>query len=171
MTKRIIQLCYRKIIDSNAQKAWDKYVFEDTFTEYLMQSQLYNQEKKYNTFSELINNIPAAEKLHFLVGVAANGYIKQLNEKVPDIVNNLGKLFLPFKNYRFEIINSDAKYKAAHQVAVNFYTTPLIWLDTVGNQLLVALNAGDNNDGVLLTEMFSLQPFLSIYSVKEMYEL
>ena len=122
MTKRIIQLCYRKIIDSNAQKACDKYVFEDTFTEFLMQSQLYNQEKKYSSFSELINHVPAAEKLHFLVGVAANGYLKQLNEKVPDIANNLGKLFLPFKKYRFEIISSDIKNKAKQQVAFNFYT-------------------------------------------------
>ena len=56
MQKAIIRLCYRKIIDINASEPWDKFVFEDTYTEFLMQSQLYNQEKKYTSFSNAAYN-------------------------------------------------------------------------------------------------------------------
>jgi hypothetical protein len=163
---RVIRLLYRKIIDASSQSAWDKLVFNDSYTEFLMQAQLYNQEKKYSTFGELVTYVPNAEKLHFLVSGSVVGYLKQLNGKVPDILNNTGKLFLPFSNYKFEIINSDIKDKNKHQVAVNFMSAPLTWYDTIGNQLLVALNTTPVNDEIL-TEQFALQPFLSIYSLKE----
>lgn len=157
---------YRKIIDVNSQQAWEKYVFNDSYTEFLMQAQFYNQEKKYTTFGELIAHVPNAEKLHFLVSGSIIGYLKQLNGKVPDILNNTGKLFLPFSGYKFEIINSDIKDKAKHQVAVNFMSEPLTWYDTINNQLLVSVHTDLVNDEIL-TEMFSMQPFLTIYSLKE----
>jgi hypothetical protein len=163
---KIIRLLYRKVIDVHSQKAWEKYVFNDSYTEFLMQAQFYNQEKKYTTFGELITHVPNADKLHFLVSGAIIGYLKQLNAKVPDILNNTGKLFLPFSNYKFEIINSDIKDKTQHQVAVNFMSEPLTWYDTIGNQLLVSVNADHVNDEIL-TDMFTMQPFLSIYSLKE----
>ena|SRR5581483_11798053 len=165
MQKAIIRLCYRKIIDIQASKPWDKYVFEDTYTEFLLQSQLYNQEKKYTAFSDLLHHVPAAEKLHFLVSAAAIGYLQQLHGKVPDLVNNLGRLFLPFKNFRFEIINSDIKDKSKHQVAINFFTDELVWHDTIGNQLLLSV-PGHTEEGDILTELFTIPPFVSIYSLK-----
>ena len=167
MKKRIIQLCYRKIIDVNSGDAWEKLVFEDSYREFLMQSQLYNQQKKYNSFAEIIRNDPKAEKLHFLVGASIIGYLRQLNEMVPDILNALGKHFLKFKNFRFEIINSDTRDRSKHQVAINFYSVPLKWHDTIGNQLLVSLNNEEETEEYQ-TELLTLQPFLSIYSLKEM---
>ena len=65
MAKGIIRFCYRKVIDASSGKQWDKNVFESSYKEFRMQSQFYNQEKKYNTFSELIGNVPSSEKLHF----------------------------------------------------------------------------------------------------------
>jgi hypothetical protein len=164
--QRTIRLCYRKIIDATALKPWDKYVFEDTYTEFLLQAQLYNQEKKYTSFGELIHNVPGAEKLHFLVSAAVIGYLKQLNGIVPDIVNALGMLFLPFNNYRFEIINSDIMDKSKHQVAVSFYTEPLNWHDTIGSQLMVSIPDKTEN-AEILTELVTMQPFISIYSLKQ----
>lgn len=166
MSGKIIRLCYRKIIDSSSRNIWDKYVFESTYTEFLLQSQFYNQEKKYTSFSELLLNVKGADKLHFLVSAAVTGYLQQLANKVPDILNNLGKHFLSFKNYQFEIINSDIKNKSKHQVAINFYSEPLIWHDSINNYLLLSqVNEEKNNDGAL-TELVQLQPFLSIYSLK-----
>ena len=166
MAKKIIRLCYRKVIDASSSKKWDKYVFESTYAEFLMQAQLYNQEKKYSSFSELIQNVPGTEKLHFLVSAAIVGYLQQLDGIMPDILNNLGKHFLKFSNYRFEIINSDIKNKASHQVAINFFSEPLTWHDTIENYLLVSpVNEEKTDDGVL-TDLLPLQPFLSIYSVK-----
>src|SRR4051794_29203873 len=98
MEQRSIRLCYRKIIDAASLKAWDKYVFDDTYTEFLLQAQYFNPDKKYSSFSELLINVPGSEKLHFLVSAALIGYLKQLNGKIPDIVNALGKIFLPFSN-------------------------------------------------------------------------
>lgn len=167
MSEKIIRFCYRKIIDASSQKAWDKHVFDSSYTEFLMQSQFYNKEKKYSSFSEMLHHVPGADKLHFLVSASVTGYMQQLNEQVPDIVNNLGKLFLRFKGYRFEIIDSAINDKSKHRVAVNFFTGPMILQDIIGNYLLVS-SCGDNvtTDGVL-THLVQLQSFFSIYSLKE----
>jgi hypothetical protein len=167
MTNKIIRLCYRKIIDASSQQVWDKYVFESTYAEFLLQSQFYNQEKKYTSFSELLLNVKGSEKLHFLVSAAVTGYLQQLGDKVPDVLNNLGKHFLVFKNYQFEIINSDIKNKSRHQIAVNFYSEPLLWRDTIGNYLLISSAQEEKNNDGILTNLVQLQPFLSIYSLKE----
>lgn len=165
MCKGIIRLCYRKIMDVHSRKPWDQLVFEDSYTEFLLQAQLYNQEKKYTSFSQLITHVPHAEQLHFLVSAAVMGYLQQLNGKIPDLVNVLGKLFLPFKHVRFEIINSDIKDKTKHQVAINFFTDQLTWHDTINNQLLLSV-PGNTENGELLTELFLLPAFVSIYSLK-----
>ena len=166
MQKAVIRLCYRKIISAGATALWEQYVFDDTYTEFLLQVQYYDQEKKYSSFGELVVRVPAAEKLHVLVSSAAIGYLRQLDGKVPGIVNSLDKLFLPFSNFRFEIISSDIKDKSKHQVAINFYTEPLVWHDTVGHQLLVSV-PGRKENNEILTDMFSMQPYLSIYSIQQ----
>lgn len=149
--KRIIRLVYRKIIDVEAKTPWEKYVFDDAYAEFLIQSQLFET--------------PDADKLNFLVSAAVVGYLKQLQGKVPDVMNNNGQLFLPFSNFKFEIINGDIKDKAKHKIAINFMSEPLIWHDTIGNNLLVSLDKNEEKE--ILTELFSIQPFLSIYSLKE----
>jgi len=167
MTGTTIRFCYRKIIDAAAQRPLDKYIFDSSYAEFLMQSQFYNPGKKYSSFSDLLLHVPGAEKLHFLVSAAVTGYVQQLNEQVPDITNNLGKLFLRFKGYRFGIINSDIKDKSKHQVAVNFFSEPMLWHDTIGNYRLISEAAGNVTPDGILTHMVQLQPFFTIYSLKE----
>ena len=167
MKKRIIRFCYRKIIDASSEKAWDKLVFESSYKEFMMQSQFYNQEKKYNSFAEMLINVPASEKLHFLVSSSVIGYLQQLNGIVPDVPDNLGGHFLKFKNFRFEIINSDVKDRSAHKIAINFFSDPMIWHDSLDNYLLVSAADGEKTVDGLLTNLLQLQPFLSIYSLKE----
>ena len=167
MSKKIIRFCYRKIIDVNAQKAWDKYVFDSSYTELLMQFQLYNTEKKYTMFRDLTGNVPAAGTLHFLVSASITGYIQQLDGYIPDIANNLGKSFLRFTGYRFEIIDSDIKNKSKHVIAVNFFSEEIVWHDTIDNLLLVSLLSDETTAADQLTHLIQLQPFFSIYSFKE----
>ncbi len=81
-------------------------VWESTWSEYQLQVQNYDKDKRFTLFSELLHQVPAAEKLHFLVSASVTGYLRQLNGKVPDILNNLGIHFLPFRQYQFEIIES-----------------------------------------------------------------
>jgi len=167
MSKKITRFCYRKIIDASAQKVWDKYVFDSSYTELVMQFQFYNTENKYTTFGDLIWNVPAAEKLHFLVSASVTGYVQQLNEHIPGITNNLGKSFLRFKGYRFEIINSDIKDKSKHVIAVNFFSEPVIWHDTIDNYSLVSLLSDETTAEESFTHLVQLQSFFSIYSLKE----
>lgn len=168
MQNTIIRLCYRKIIDAASQKQWEKYVWEDTYRELVMQSQVYNPEKKYKLYSELLKGVREAKQLPYLVSTAVVGYLKQLSETIPDVTNVLGKTCLPFKNYKFDIIESDLTNKANHKVGVEFISEPLMWHDTVNNCLLLSVNETyDVNDGAVLTDMIAMQPFLSIFSLKK----
>ncbi|TGE06340.1 hypothetical protein [Hymenobacter fodinae] len=164
MPDRIITLCYRKIIDASSTKPWDQLVFEDTYSEFRLQGQLFNPHQQYHTFGQLLQFAPGAEQLHFLVSAAVRGYLQQLNGVVPDILDNLGRHFLRFTKFQFELINSDLTDKRRHQVAVNFYSEPLVWHDTVGLYLLVSEQQQTTTE--VLTSMFQLQPFLTIYSLQ-----
>lgn len=164
---KLIQLSYRKIIDAQSHPLWERYVFDDTYSEFLMQVQLYNTAGKYQTFSGLLAAHPKAEKLHFLVSPAATGYINQLGNKMPDIKNTSGKTFLPFHSYRFEIIDSHIHNKKEHRVAICFYSDLLQWLDTIGDNLLISLHTeSNNNNEIIYTELVKLQPFMSIHSIQ-----
>nr|WP_199156868.1 hypothetical protein [Pedobacter sp. ASV2] len=165
MAKKIITLCYRKIIDVDNTNLWDKYVHEDSFTEFKMQAQFYNQEQRYKTFAELILNVPDANKLNFLVSAAITGYIQQLKSIIPDVLDNLGRRFLTFENFKFEIINSDIDSIQKHKIGINFFSTPMIWHDTIDNQLLVS-QVKESDEEEIFTNLFQIQPFVSIYSIK-----
>lgn len=163
MAKGQITFCYRKIVDTHSTSLWDRLVFNDTYAEFLMQAQYFNKEKKYSSFAQLLQQVPGAEKLHFLVSSSCIGYLQQLQEKIPDIYNILGKQCLTFKSFHFEIINSDIYTKSSHQIAINFYTEPLIWHETIGDYLLISDPAGGNPQ---LTDLIQLIPYLSIHSIK-----
>ncbi|OIN60760.1 hypothetical protein [Arsenicibacter rosenii] len=165
MAKGLIRLSYRKLIDASSVKTWDQYVFEDTWKEFYMQSQFYNQAGSCQTFQELLDQVPGADRLHYLTSTAAAGYIRQLNQVIPDIANVSGKLCLPFSQFRFEIVHSHVSRKEAHKVAISFYSDPLTWIDTIGNNLLIAY--GDQREALsagqeLETDMIALQPYLSV---------
>jgi len=166
--KGLIRFGYEKIIDASSPGSWEKYVHADTYTEFLVQSQLYNRNGKYSTLPEMLKNDPPAEKLHFLVSSAAIGYLKQLNNFIPDIRNNNGNLFLPFTSYRFEILQSDISDPRKHIVSIKFISEPLLWHDTVGDLLLVSSRGNRSVNEEFHTEMVRLRPFFSIYSFQKM---
>lgn len=167
MEKQIITLCYRKIIDAASAKPWDKMVFEDSYREFKIQAQMIAQGTPYTTYGELLVNVPGASQLAAQVTPAIIGYVQQLNQTVPDILNNLGRRFLKFKNFQFELINSSITDKSKHQVAVNFYTEPLLWHNTIQNFLLVSDASVEMTDGAEInTNLFELQPYLNIHTLK-----
>lgn len=171
MAKGIIRLCYKKIINTYAQNTWEKNIFEDTFMEFFMQSQFYNQEGKYSTFQELITNVPAADKLHYLVSTAAINYIRQLNELIPDIVNMHEQLCLPFKNFRFGVIQSHIQNKEEHKVAIYFYSEPMLWIDSIENKLVIASGSqieAFKPGAEISTDLIAIQPLLSISSFQNL---
>jgi len=164
---RIITLCYRKVIDVNSTKPWDKLVFESSYLEFKMQAQNFSQHTRLTSYAQLVNNIPGAHQLSARVLPAINGYIHQLNNVVPDILNNVGIRSLRFDNYQLEIINSDINDKIRHQIAINFYTPPLVWHDSVGEYLLLSPYQPDATaDNEAITNLIQVQPYLNICSLK-----
>lgn len=136
----IIKLCYTKVIDASSLLPWDKQVFEDTYREFFMQAQQFDQEKRYETFQQILANRPKADSMHYLVSTAAKGHIQQLNNYFPDVLDSQGKKSIPFKNFRFEIVESSISNKNLHKIAIYLYSDPLIWIDQVSqNQILIAL--------------------------------
>ncbi|WP_097132395.1 hypothetical protein [Pedobacter xixiisoli] len=165
---RKITLCYRKIISVNSMSTWERLVFTDSFTEFKMQSQYYNQKGEYNTFAELKHHVPNAEQLHFLVSGAVMGYIRQLDDLIPDVTNNLGLHFLKFNQFRFEIINSDLRNIDKHVVAINFYSEELQYIEQIGDYLLTSkINPSNSDNEPMLTDMFVITPYLTIYTIQQ----
>lgn len=163
---RVITIAYRKMISAGSQKAWDKIVFEDTYTEFRMQAQYFTSGLVITRFDELMKAKPAAEKLHFLVSTAASGYVKQLNGIIPELADSFGTPCLSFEKYRFEIIQSDVHDKSLHHVAIWFYSNPMIWLDTIGTQLLVTPFTGTAYKNEMLTHHLQLPANAGIYSLE-----
>ncbi|GAA3959956.1 hypothetical protein [Mucilaginibacter dorajii] len=169
MSNRVITLCYRKIIDINAAKQWDKLVFEASYMEFKMQAQNYSGGTAFTSYADLLRHVPNAQAIAGMVMPAITGYVQQFANIVPDILNNVGKRFLKFNRFQFEIINSDILDKTKHQVAVNFYTDSLLWHDTVDNFLLVS----DHKpaaiiDEEMLSNLFQLQPYVNIHTIKNL---
>lgn len=165
MPDRIITLCYRKLIDTSATRRWDKLVFADTYREFCLQAQYFNQGKRYRSLAELLQHTPGADQLPFLVSGAVRGYLQQLHGWVPDVVDNLGQHFLKFTQFQFELLASDVLDQAWHQVAINFYSEPLVWHATVGPYLLVS-NPAAVVAGEIPTRLFQIQPYLAIHSLQ-----
>lgn len=166
-TMRIITLCYRKILDVNNAKPWDKLVFESSYLEFKMQAQNFTQGTKYTSYAQLVNNIPNAQQLSARVMPAISGYVQQLNGVIPDILNNAGIRTLRFEKYQFEIINSDINDKARHQAAINFYTGPMSWHENIGEYLLLSAHQPHAAADVeTATNLIQMQPYLNICSLK-----
>lgn len=162
MKKGMVRFCYRKILDRTAAPGWDQDLWNDTYAELRMQAQVYNQDKKYRYLSELKKERPVAKSLDHLVSMAAIPYLKKLETVLPDIVNTSNEPFLKFQQFRFEVIESDLATIASHSIAISFYSERMIWIDTIGDILLLAEPAQDS--AVLLTQQVQLKPFFSIYS-------
>jgi hypothetical protein len=169
MIKGIIKLCYKKLINSSSSDAWSRLVFEETHNEYFMQWQEYDKDKKYANFSSLRKNNVHAENIHYLVSTSAIGYLRQLNGFVPDILDSNNKVFLPFKHFKFEIIESHFSDKTQHQVLISFYSEEITWVETIGTMLLVT--NGDQSGhlasgSAFETDQIQLSEVLRIFSIR-----
>ncbi len=164
--KSKIQLAYRLVIDSNSSFIWDKYVFEDTYQEYLLQHQQYNSvEDPKNTFRELLAENEKANNLHYLVGIAAENYVQQLKGNLYRISDRLGNNYFPFINYRLDIVNTDITDSSKHKIGITFYSPLLTYLGIVDNHYLLSKNTDDSSE--FETFMLATQNNLSVCFLKE----
>ncbi|HEU4791073.1 MAG TPA: hypothetical protein VFS71_15405 [Flavobacterium sp.] len=169
MHKAKIRLAYRIMIDNTSTFMWDKYVWEDTFKEYLMQNQQFNsKENTKNTFRELLTENEKAIQLHYLVGIAANGYVEQLKGNFHRVTDVLGNNYFPFVNYQLDIINTDITNISKHKIGITFFSPVLTLIDIIEGNYLVSKNCEAING--LETLMFPVQSHLSIcYYQKNTY--
>ena len=162
-----IRMAFRLVIDSAATVTWQKYVFEDTYREYLMQQQLYNKpDNPKSTFRELLHEDDKAEKLHFLTGMAAEPYISQLKGNIYELPDALGNSYLPFVNYKLDIVNTDITDRARHKIGITFYTPLLVLVDMIDNHYLLSKDTDATTYWEILS--FPMHPNLAIcYLEKE----
>lgn len=75
-----------------------------------------------------------------------------------------------FSKFQLEVINSDINDKDKHQVAVNFYSEPLIWHDTIDSHLLLSVYSPENQlsaeNNSISTNLMQLQPYINISSLE-----
>jgi len=164
--KSKIRLAYRLVIDNSSTFVWDKYVFEDSFQEYLLQHQQFNsKENPKNTFRELLSENEKSAQLHYLVGISANNYVEQLKGNLYRITDILGNNYFPFTNYRFDIINTDITDITKHKIGITFYSPLLTYLGMVDNHFLLSKNTDESNE--FETFMIAAQSNLSVCYLKE----
>lgn len=167
--KGIVKLVYTKVIDAGSAATWDKHVFEDTHKEFFIQAQRFDQQGRYETFQEILENIPKAGNIHSLVSTAAFGHLRQLNGRFPDVRNTLGKTCVPFNNFKFEIVQSHIKNKALHKIAIHLYSDSLLWIDTIDKHFIFGTEEDSQkliHDGEIQTHSIILLPNVGIASFR-----
>ncbi len=144
MEKAIIQLTYRQVIDHASDGFLDKMIFQLSYDEFKLKSQVYNPEQKFNSFSQMKATDGRANSLHYKSGFAVSGYLEALNNAIPGLMNEAGQQIL-FDSYRFEVIESDITDITRHKVAVHYITGSITLLAIFGDRLLLAY--GDRLSG------------------------
>ncbi|TDO29190.1 hypothetical protein [Sediminibacterium goheungense] len=137
MEKAVIQLKYRQVIDHNTEDFLEKMIFQLSYDEFKLKSQVYNPEQKLTRFSQMKAIDGRANSLHYKSGFAVSGYLESLNKAIPGFANEAGQPVL-FESYRFEVIESDITDISKHQVAVHYITGNLSVLGVLGDKLLLA---------------------------------
>lgn len=166
MSKPLIRLAYRQIIDSSSKGEFESNVLNDTHAEFLMQIQSWQTDPSYVSWKDFKGNIKDfEEKLNFKVGMAIGGYMSQLYHQIPDLTDALAKP-LSFENYKFEIVDTSIKSRAAHKVALTYYTGTFTLLETIGDNLLLKEGAYNPLLGSVDTIFLKLVPGLAISSYK-----
>jgi hypothetical protein len=140
MTKAIIKLTYKQVIDASSTGDFEKNVLFASYQEFLLKSQAYNPGNKLKTFSEMKNNDGRANSLHYKLSFVIGYFIETLKNKVPVITDTLGNS-ITFEVPKFELIESDITTMTAHKVAINYITPELTLLNTIGEYLV--LTAGN----------------------------
>jgi hypothetical protein len=98
MMKAKIKLAFRIVIDQNSEIVWDKYIFEDTYFEYKIQHQVFDdKENPVKNYWELLRKNPHAERIPFLLSSAVVNYVAQLNGEVKSLPDVLEILFFRLK--------------------------------------------------------------------------
>ncbi|AZB18848.1 hypothetical protein EG352_14195 [Chryseobacterium indologenes] len=155
-----IKLAFRLIIDQSSTLAWDKYIFEDTYFEYRVQHQVFDDKKDtVDNYWELLIKNPSAAKIPFLLSAVVSNYVAQLNGSIKSLPDVLGTTFFPIETFRLDLISSNIKEASKHKLGITFYTPTLLLIDIIDNKYL--LSKGTDQDH-LETFMYAFHPKIAI---------
>jgi len=160
MKKNIVQFCYCQLIDASATNAFEKDIFEDSYNEFQLQSQAYNNSGSIARFDEMVQNNPKANSLHYKVGFAVGLYIQKLKGAIPGLVDECNNPVF-FTRHEFKIIESQTDNRQAHIVAICYFTDAYWLLKNFGEYMVLAPETSDENKPIL-TFTLKMQPHLSI---------
>lgn len=138
MQDALIKIIKRQTIDSTASVPLFQNIFNDTFAE--LSNQLKGLGGGYLTWQQVIDNLNDKNISHLrnLVHNAAKHHISRLNGIIPDLTNSLETVSIPFTDYYFDILQSDARDRKTHQVELLYQTETLTLLDSVDDKLLLS---------------------------------
>jgi hypothetical protein len=159
-----IQFTYTQLITHEYNTVFEKNIFDDSYQEWLMQSQAYNDGGKLQTFEELIHFNPKANSLHYKVGFSVGLYIQALNSIIPSLKDNGGNYSLTFATCEFKIIRSSIKDKKQHVVALLYTSHEYQLLERFGEFLLLQKLTPDETTTENTTILVKIQPGFNIIS-------
>lgn len=159
--KAKIKLAFRIVIDRNSEMIWDKYIFEDTYFEYKIQHQVFDdKENPVKNYWELLAKNPHAERIPFLLSSAVVNYVSQLNGEIKSLPDVLGNTFFPIENFKLDLISSNLDDSSKHKIGITFYTPELALIDIIDNKYLLSKNI--SNEKGFETFMFAFHPQVAI---------
>src|SRR5438876_972513 len=116
MAKALIKIAYRQVIDASSTGSFEKKIFNDSYAEFLMKIQAYNPGKKFTTFSETVASDGRANSLHYKTSFAVLHHIETLQNKIPGLEVEAGRIKIPFSIPEFKVLESSIIDKRLHSV-------------------------------------------------------
>lgn len=163
MTKAIIKLTYKQVIDASSTGDFEKNVLFASYQEFLLKSEAYNPGNKLKTFSEMKNNDGRANSLHYKLSFVIGYFIETMKNKIPVVTDTLGNS-ITFEVPKFELIESDVTTMAAHKVAINYITPGLTLLNTIGEYLVLSAGNGEETFTVKMQDGLAITSYQQVES-------
>ncbi|MBB6333078.1 hypothetical protein HNP24_004081 [Chryseobacterium sediminis] len=156
-----IKLAFRIVIDHNSEMIWDRYVFDDTYFEYKIQHQVFDEkENPVKNYWELLQKNPGAKQIPFLLSGAASNYVSQLGGVIRSLPDVLGSTFFPFANFKLDLISSHLEDSSKHKIGLTFFSSELLLIDIIDNKYLLSQEV--NQDNGWETFMLPFHPQIAI---------
>jgi hypothetical protein len=171
MPAALIQLAYRQIIDALSSTVLEKRIFHDSYAEFILKIQAYNQEGKFKLYSDIVANDGRANSLHYKTGFAILHHLETLKGKIPGLYDTAGRMQVSFEVPEFKVLESSLEDKSLHKIAITYLTAPLLLIDRFGEYMLLA-EGNEETELVNGVNTFTLrmQPDLSIINYKPVEE-
>ncbi|WP_256012820.1 hypothetical protein [Desertivirga xinjiangensis] len=166
MSKALIKIAYKQVIDIFSTGSFAQSVFDISYDEFLLEIQAYIPDNILK-FSDITKANPRAHGLHKKIHLAIEELVAGLNNVIPDLVDTLGCPGIGFESYEVTLIESDISNKAAHQLIITYISNFLTLLKTAGEYLVLSEENMISTAKPFETFTLRLQPGMSVCAYQE----